>query len=225
LFELTAENLEKVRLNQERIRIISYAMLDGTEHKLEEVIKGILEFYEHGSLLEAVYTATKELAINAVKANMKRIVFQENNLQLNVPDENIKGMELFKERLSAGNLEEFCQKSHQLGYLVYIDFLLFSDVFYVEICNNSIITKNENVRLREKLSRSMTYEDIAQFYMDFADDTEGAGLGMTMITVMLKQENIDPHCFTIFDNGKYTIARLEIPVVPDYVPRRKRYKT
>ena len=219
---LTQEQIQLALEKGRTIRVVTHAMLDDTERAIEGILSDILEHYGRMKLREVLYTALKELAVNAVKANMKRVVFENHGLDVHDPEDVARGHEFFKERIHAGDMEGFARESRKLGYAVHVDFMLFKDAMMVEIRNNSLITLEENRRLRDKLAQSMKYEDVAQFYMEHADDTEGAGLGMTMITVMLRQENIDPHCFTVFDDGQHTVARLEIPLTDDYVPRRLR---
>jgi hypothetical protein len=220
---LTERQLATALERGKPIRIVTHAMLRKTEIALHDSLADILDFYGMSRLMEILYTALKEMAVNAVKANMKRVVFQEHGLDVHNPEDAVRGHGFFKERINGGRMSEFARTSRKLGYAVYVDFLLFKDAMIVEIRNNALITLEENRRLRDKLARSMKYEDVAQFYLDYADDTEGAGLGMTMITVMLKKENIDPHCFTVFDDGDQTVARLEIPLTERYVPRRFRF--
>lgn len=220
---LTDKQLDMALQTGRNIRIVTHAMLDETERALHDTLADILDHYGRSRLMQILYTALKELAVNAVKANMKRVVFQKHGLDVHDPEDAARGHGLFKQRIHGGNMEDFARESRQLGYAVYVDFILFKEAMIVEIRNNSLITLEENRRLRDKLAKSMKYEDVAQFYLDYADDSEGAGLGMTMITVMLRQENIDPHCFTVFDDGDQTVARLEIPFTEDYVPRRVRF--
>ena len=222
--QLDLKRIQEGISRKDQIRVRSYAMLDQTEEVIKEILHNILAHYEKEQLMDALYTVLKELAINAVKANMKRVVFHNHGLDVDNPAHASKGQSIFKKRLQAGNLEDFARESMKLGYLVLIDFILEEDCFIVEIRNNAVISSEEDVRLRNRLAKSMTYENIVQFYMDFPDDTEGAGLGMTMVTVMLRQNDIDPHCFTIYTDGSHTIARLEAPMTDSYVPRRKRFE-
>lgn len=69
----------------------------------------------------------------------------------------------------------------------------------------------------------MRYDDIAQFYMEGGDSSEGAGMGIVLVTMMLKAQEIDPHLFTIrSDYREKTLARVEFPLSPDYQPNRQR---
>lgn len=206
------------------IRVKSYAMLDNTEELLKDILQKILNVYDKPQLMEAIYTTVKELAINAVKANMKRLTFQEHGLDIDDPQQAQQGHKLFHERIAAISLEDYAQGAQKAGYTVFIDFIFGGDHFLIEIKNNSLLSSSENQRIRQNLSKAMSFEDIAEFYHQFSDDSEGAGLGMTMITMALKSEGIDPHCFTIFADGEFTTARLEIPITDKYIPRRKRFK-
>ena len=56
--------------------------------------------------------------------------------------------------------------------------------------------------------------------MDNADNTEGAGLGLALIIIMMKGEGIDPNLFRIAITDEYTSARLEIPFTNEFKDHR-----
>jgi len=56
--------------------------------------------------------------------------------------------------------------------------------------------------------------------MDNMDNTEGAGLGIALIMILLKNEGIDPNLFRIITHPDRTIARVEIPFSENYVSIR-----
>jgi hypothetical protein len=70
------------------------------------------------------------------------------------------------------------------------------------------------------MKKSMSYNDIAEFYMDNMDNTEGAGLGIALIMIMMKSEGLDPALFRIGTLEDRTIARVEIPFNAEYVSKR-----
>lgn len=112
-------------------------------------------------------------------------------------------------------------KGEEKGYYCLISFYYSSDGIRIEVVNNAPITEQEEKSLREKLEKGMRYNDIAQFYLDNEDNTEGAGLGLALILIMLKGEGIDPSYFRIIIQEDVTIARLEIPLTPNFQSVRK----
>ncbi|HNM05819.1 MAG TPA: histidine kinase, partial [Leptospiraceae bacterium] len=95
---------------------------------------------------------------------------------------------------------------------------------YIECVNNTPILPAEEKRLREKMKKSMAYDSIAEFYMDNMDNTEGAGLGIAMTMILLKNEGIDPNLFRIVTKPDKTLARIEVPFTSDYVTFRDKGK-
>lgn len=61
--------------------------------------------------------------------------------------------------------------------------------------------------------------------MKFGDSTEGAGLGITMVEILVAQSGFDRHLFTIYSKKgvSQTVAKVEIPLKKDYIPRRVRF--
>ncbi|MBN1698046.1 MAG: hypothetical protein JW881_11070 [Spirochaetales bacterium] len=204
------------------IRVISYAMSSDVENTLDKIITRILEKYDRMDLKSLVYTCTKELAINGTKANLKRIFFEEKGLDLEIQSDYEKGMQLYKEVMKEELTLQYGKKAKLIGLYVRISFIYNEDVLKIEVTNNTAITKQEETRLRQKLASTMKYDDLMQYYIENADDTEGEGMGIALIIILLKGEKIDPNLFRMSIKENLTTARIEIPMSDDYISEREK---
>lgn len=216
------ENLKNVIKHGKTIRLISYAMSSYVEKVMDKAIEYILEKYEKQDLKTIVYTCTKELVINGTKANIKRLFFEEQGLDINNESDYAKGVALYKDMMKEEITLEYGKKSKVRGLFVKISFVYNKDVLKVEVLNNTHITEQEELRLREKFALVMQYTDLMQYYMDHADNTEGAGMGLALIMTLLMAQGIDPGFFRVGIAKNETIARIEFPLNAKYVCERDR---
>jgi hypothetical protein len=208
--------------DKDKISVKSSKINQRLEHYILKIISGILKKHGQDRFTDMVYTILKELAINAVKANQKRMFFEDN--KLNISDENDyqEGIVKFKASFSDSMSEEYGRKCMERGIYCQINFYHNNTGMYVEVVNNTPVLRTEELRMREKMKKAMGYNDIAEFYMDNMDNTEGAGLGIALILILLKNDSIDPNLFRIITRPDKTVARIEIPFTPDYVTLRER---
>lgn len=208
------------------VRIRAYAVITATESGLSYIVDTILRKYGRDDMIGPVYTSVKELSLNGAKANFKRILFEDENLDAENDEEYDRGMELFKHNLNENWVLEYGKKSKSRRLYVDIFFDFNRERLIVEVLNNRPISQKEDKRIREKFHTAMRYDDIAQFYMEGGDSSEGAGMGIVLVTMMLKAQQIDPHLFTIrSDYREKTLARVEFPLSADYQPQRQRFIT
>jgi hypothetical protein len=212
--------------NEHVIRIRAYAIISATEAGLSYIVEQILTKYNRPDLVGPVYTSVKELALNGAKANFKRILFEDEKIDSDNDEQYEYGMELFRKYLNENWVLEYGKKSRERKLHVDIFFDFNRDRLIIEVVNNRPISHKEDKRIREKFHTAMRYDDIAQFYMEGGDNSEGAGMGIVLVTMLLKAQNIDPHLFTIrSDYREKTLARVEFPLSPDYQPQRQRFIT
>ncbi len=195
------------------------------ENRVLKKLKEILKKVQHEDMLDVVYTATKELIINATKANIKRIIFAENNLDIDDPTDWELGTAIFRDKLLSPNFKEYFKKARILNFKVITRYIYTKHGLRIDVVNNTPISKFDEERLREKLREAMQYKSLADFYMDYSDNTEGSGLGLALVVILLKNQGIDPQYLRIGKDGDTTVARLEIPFSDAYVPYREiKYK-
>lgn len=206
------------------IRVRLYALLQKTEEELNTIVTSVLDKYNKPDLLGAVYTSVKELALNGAKANIKRILFHEMDIDPENEESYKEGMAAFKTKLTEEFISDYANKARNANLFVDVKFDYNPDRLIVEVINNSAMSEKEDYRVREKFKKGSQYDNIAEFYMDMQDNAEGAGMGITLILMLLKAEGIDPHLFTIKSDYKTkTYAKVEFPLSDSYVPERKSF--
>ena len=203
--------LQKALLENRSIRLRSYTVSDDVEIKTDAIVHLILQKYQRLDLKPLVYSIVKELLINGTRANLKRVFFVDRGYDIQNAEEYEKGTREYRATIREENAENYGIRAREMGYYVESTFRHMPDGIRVEVVNLTSVTPQEEERLRNRLEEAMKYETMIDFYMHNQDETEGAGLGLAMITIMLRAENIDPHYFRIFSEGNRTVARLEIP--------------
>ncbi len=215
--EKLAKKINDALLTKKPISIISYHMTRETEKKLDLVINLLLNYYQKkGDYKAFLYTCAKELAINGLKANHKRIFFEENNLRISNPDDYQAGIKIYKKHLNEEMASVYGKLAKNKKIFVIITFHHDFDGLRIEVINNSSISKNEEIRVRNILSKVMKYEELMDFYIDHGDETEGAGLGLALVVTLFKKIGINPDLFRIIIKDNFTIARMEIPFTNDF---------
>lgn len=214
------QQIESFQKTDSLIEIKIYKLSKDLEILLLETLNDTLEKFQKLNFVPILFTVLKELIINACKANQKRIFFEEKNYDISNKEDYIVGIKEFKKIFSESMGNKFGPLCKKKDYYCLIVFEILENGMIVEIRNNTLIAPQEEKSIREKLANAMKYDDLAGYYMDNADNTEGAGLGLALIVIMLKSENIDPNFFRISITKEYTSARLELPFDQNYKSRR-----
>lgn len=89
----------------------------------------------------------------------------------------------------------------------------------LEIRNNFPLLPIEAERVKEKFINAKKYDNLFEFFMEHGDSTEGAGMGITMVEILLSQSGFDRRLFSIYssERKKETVARVEVPL--DDIPK------
>ncbi|HPH02586.1 MAG TPA: histidine kinase [Spirochaetota bacterium] len=217
------KNIEIAVNDRRRISVLTWSVNTDIEQQLDKIIDSILSTHGNPELKAPVYTCIKELAINGTKANQKRIFFEQQGLNMDDPGDYTRGLDLYKQSLNEHRAVELGQIARERGLYVKISFDYDETGMCVRVRNNTPINPDEETRLRQKLARVVGYDDIVQFYMEQADETEGAGMGLALIIMLLKGAGIDPHYFRIGQTGEVTMAVLEVPFNENFVSIRERF--
>jgi len=193
------------------LTITTFTLPHEIEVYIEQVVTIFLSEVEQPKLKDYLIYCVQELAVNAKKANTKRVYFTERGLNLLNPNDYKEGMEHFKEN-TLNNIGHYLQLQKEEGLYIKLVLQIKKNIIYIEVRNNAEITKTESIRIHDKLARSRQYDNLESALAQVLDDSEGAGLGLVILVLMLKKIGLDEDCFDIFSTDKETVARIMIPL-------------
>ena len=211
---LTEEDKEKIKLAVQLhtpIEVISYTLPRDKEMYIYEVLRVFLIECHQEHMTDNLIFCLGELLTNSKKANTKRIFFKENNLDINNEMDYHQGMISFKEDMLS-NLEHYLKAQEQAGLYVKLILQLNDEGLKIEIRNNSVLTVFEQKRINEKLRASKKYTDPKQVISRVIDQTEGAGLGIIIIVLMLQKIGLSQENYKVFSSDTETITQMLLPL-------------
>ncbi|THB62782.1 MAG: hypothetical protein D6B26_06860, partial [Spirochaetaceae bacterium] len=214
----TSVNQAKVSEAIEKEKVLSIVTTRYLAHE-RNYIDYVLELYlgEIGrpELQNKLSYCIHELAGNAKKANTKRVFFQEKGLNILNPTEYHIGMQNFKEETVA-NIERYILMQEEAGLHVKFQFKREGRTLKIAVRNNTVLTKEENERIQQKLKLARGAESLPEIMEQSEDYTEGAGLGLVMSIMMLRNLGISTDHFQVLSrNGEtYAVLYLAIPEQP-----------
>lgn len=193
------------------LTITTYTLPHEIEVYIEEVLEVFLGELGQAKLKDYLVYCLRELAVNAKKANTKRVYFETKGLDLKNPAEYDEGMKGFKAD-TMENIAYYLQKQKEKQYYIKVIFQARGSNVVLEVRNNSEMTKTEYLRIQDKLAHSRKYNSLEEAMSQVLDASEGAGLGLVILVLMLKKMSLDEDCFDIHTDNGETVARITVPV-------------
>jgi putative nucleotidyltransferase with HDIG domain len=193
------------------LTITTYTLPKEIEVYIEQVIDAFLRETDQLKLKDYIVYCVQELVINAKKANTKRVYFMERGLDINDQEDYEFGMAKFRED-TLGNIAHYLQLQKEKGLHIKVILQIKRNTIHIEIRNNVKTTKMEQLRIQDKMARSRQYGNLEDAMNHILDNTEGAGLGLVILILMLKKIGLDDEVFSIKTIDKYTVASIDIPL-------------
>ena len=202
----------KAAINEERDFFVQFNVFNpDVEAAIIRIFHRYLEKYDILYIKDTVLTVLKELINNAVKANVKRLFFKGQGLDINNNSDYRQGMESFKNEIYSGETNGYFDKLASSSLVVRIAFKASDDMFYVNVINNAPILDSELKKIQARVSKAYKYQDISDAFDDVLDDSEGAGLGLIMALMLFKNSGFPSDAFKIYKKDNLTIVTLSIP--------------
>jgi putative nucleotidyltransferase with HDIG domain len=211
--ELTVDETKVKKAVQSGIplTITTYTLPHEIEIYIDQVIAAFLQQVDKENLKDYIVYCVQEMAVNAKKANTKRVYFMERGLDLANPRDYKTGMGSFKED-TLNNIGHYLRLQKEKGLYIRLILQVKNNAITIEVRNNSTITDTELLRIHDKLDRSRQYNSLEEALGQVLDDAEGAGLGLVILVLILKKIGLSDDSFDIASNDQETIARLRIPM-------------
>jgi putative nucleotidyltransferase with HDIG domain len=205
------EKIKKAIQSGLPLTITTYTLPKEIEVYIEQIIYAFLRQMDQIKLKDYIVYCVHELVTNAKKANTKRVYFQERGLDINNQNDYDLGMKNFKEE-TLSNIAHYLQLQKEKGLYIKIILQIKKNTINIEIRNNIKTTKIEQLRIHDKMARSRQYNGLEDALSHILDDSEGAGLGLVILVLMLKKIGLDDDAFSISSTDKYTVAAITIPL-------------
>jgi len=192
------------------LSINTYTLPKETEVYITEVTKVFLETVHQSEIEDYIIYCLNELTTNAKKANTKRVYFKEKGFDIFDQKSYDEGMRNFKQE-SLGNIDYYLQLQKKEGLYIKVIMQAKQDCITFEVRNNVQMVATEFKRIFDRMVVARDYENIDQAFMQAIDDTEGAGLGLIIMLLMLKKIGLKEDAFELITEKDITINRITIP--------------
>ncbi|HOJ49958.1 MAG TPA: HDOD domain-containing protein [Spirochaetota bacterium] len=196
----------------EKVHVMKFPFIDHeVEILIEEKLLKYLKEISRDDLFEALNYIIKELSSNANKANLKRIHFRRKGLDINNKEHYSIGVKDFSKEINEKS-ELYFNLAKEMGFFVKIEMYIENNNLVINIIDNSPILPFEIERIREKFKRAYRFKTLDEVFKEGIDFTEGGGLGLIVVILMLRKIGLDEKVMKILTNNEKTHTRLEIPL-------------
>ena len=168
------------------LTVKTFTLPHETEGYLEDILAIYLKELDQERLKDPLAYCLRELAVNAKKANTKRVYFREKGLDLLNGEQYQEGMRNFKQE-TLDNIGHFLELQKDAGLYIKVIFHSKGGRLYLYVTNNTEITQHEQRRVFDRIARSRSFDTLEEALATVIDDSEGAGLGIVFLVLMLKK--------------------------------------
>jgi putative nucleotidyltransferase with HDIG domain len=160
-------------------------------------------------LTDTIITCVREIILNAVKANAKRVYFKKLELDINNPEDYSRGMADFKNIIA--DPSSIKHEISESGYRVIVKISRNGKSVDIAVTGNSGITPEELNRVSARINQAKDLKNFNEAYAETYDPAEGAGLGIILTILLLRNAGIRQEYFSFFIDGNMVTTRISIP--------------
>jgi putative nucleotidyltransferase with HDIG domain len=177
---------------------------------MERVLDLLLAEVGQGVMKEGLFFCLQELVSNAKKANNKRVYFRERGLDISKPDDYKAGMSTFRDEVFS-DVAHFLERMEALGYYIEVGIRRRGNAVEFVVTNNVEMVAAEHSRVFTRIVRSRAFANVEEAFGSILDDTEGAGLGLTIVLLYLRKLGLEESNFDLRSRAGVTTVRVSVP--------------
>ncbi|MGP1577839.1 MAG: HDOD domain-containing protein [Treponema sp.] len=209
----TQINTEKIRQAIQMgvpISINTYTLPRETEAYIMTVARIFLKTVHKEAIEDYIIYCLNELTTNAKKANTKRMYFQEKGFDIYDQTAYDEGIKNFKQE-SLSNIGYYLEQQKKHGLYIKVVMQAKKDVLIFEVRNNVQMVATEFKRIFDRMVVAREYDSVDEAFLQAIDNTEGAGLGLIIMLLMLKKIGLKENAFELISSENVTVSRITIP--------------
>lgn len=215
IIKINDNKIKKAIESELPLLITTFTLSHEMELYINEVVSCFLRELNQDFMIQYVLYCVNELTSNAKKANTKRVYFQEKQLDINNEMQYKKGMENFKKD-TLDNINHYLTLQKEQGLYIKLVVQKRNKKMKIEIKNNSPLTIYEYKRMHDKIARAGKYESVEDAFSQILDASEGAGLGIIIMILMLRKIGLSEQNFQFFTENGETITRIILDLSLSY---------
>lgn len=201
LDSVSLDDLRNVFHSGYSTQVVFYRWSDKVAATVERLLLVASEVYDFPFSIEPLLVSLQELALNAVKANMKKVALL---------DGEDAGYRKFYEDVHRGarHLASLTRRRHYWAAIViHPD----KQKMRIDVINASPLLLDEENRIRVRMELASAFCSLDQFHAAAGDAREGAGLGLYLVQLGLKELGIARRQLRIrSDHTGHTVARVSL---------------
>jgi len=193
-----------------------FDLYSGDEKKLLANLREVLQKLNRPDLSGPVYLIVRELLTNSLKAVYKKIYLEYFIAEMGMSDLGYEDwLSIFKTEIDTHMAENFANLCREKNIFVKFNMTPLAKGLLIEIINDGVPSEIEWERLQKSLTESKKNTNMAYLFTDEDDENdlkkEGAGIGVPLISMMLRNLDLDLDNFKVIMEDNKTISKLFFP--------------
>lgn len=208
---LNRDKVERAVRDGRMLTLTTHAYFAEERDYMDQILYYFLETAGRPDLHDRLSYCIHELANNAKKANTKRVYFAEKGLDIDNESQYWVGMRTFNAE-TVRHIDHYLERLKESKLFIRVQFTLKAGELRITVRNNVRLTRVEREKMEEKIARSRIYDSVADAYASIEDTSEGAGLGIVMMFILLRNLGLSEKAIRFYANDRETYVRLSVPL-------------